>query len=68
MYALIPVVSVSSASCSAQSRGAPSRNPLPLPNEPLTLNSLRTSDGRRSASSAARSMASFIAGRSARSA
>ena len=42
--------------------------PVPLPNEPLTLNSRRTSDGRRPASSAARSIAAFIAGRSARSA
>ena len=37
MYALIPVVSVSSPSCSAQSRGAPSRNPPPLPNDAVDV-------------------------------
>ena len=68
MYALIPVLNVSSESCSAQSRGAPCRNPAPLPNAPLMLNRRRTSAGRRPAASAARSMAAFIAGRSATSA
>ena len=45
MYVLIPVVSVSSLSCSAQSCGEPSRNPAPLPKLPLTLNRRRTSAG-----------------------
>ncbi len=61
MYVLIPVVSVSSASCSDHSCGPPCRKSPPLPNAPLMLSSRRISSGRRPAAAAASSIAAFIA-------
>jgi hypothetical protein len=68
MKLLIPASKVSAASCSAQAAGGPWRKPLPDPNSPLMLYTLRTSAARRPARSAASSIRAPIAASSAGSA